>query len=332
MSRSRVPQLLSGVICCALILAAPLGRALAQSDEPTPPKATSDEPTPPKAPGSDEPTPPKATSDEPTPPKTEEPAAPGAGSGEPGAGSGEPGAASGEEPKAPPKPEAELKKKKSGSASYGIGINVRAIFIHPWLLGIFLDESTPLNSMAFGGEFVRRKDNMDLIASVDLGFYSPTDGNYLGKNKSPSEKTDYVQFRGLKILSFSAHLVWHEELTRWMSFVYGVGAGIGIVLGDVYRISNDPARCTKENAGNIDECFPRGVDPQTREVDLARLTGGTDTPTDPHLFKEGDVPPVVPVIHFLVGFNFKVSEQVSIRVDGGFRDAFYFGVTSHWFL
>lgn len=298
---------------------------LAQSDEPTPPPGDSDEPAPPPGAG-DEPTAPKKAADEPTPPAkgdADEPAKPGTPTGDP---SQEPGYRP-DEPAPIEKP-----KPKGPLAKHGLGLQLRAIFVHEWFLNAFLDASTPLNSMAFGAEFIRRKNDLDIIASVDFGFYGPEDGNYLGNGENPATKTDYVQFRDFNILSFNAHFIWHLPIQRWVSFIYGVGIGLGVVLGDMYRISNDPARCTRDNAANEDLCFPRGVDPRTREEDLKRLAGGVDDPNDPHLFKEDGVPPVVPMIHALVGFNFNITDEISVRVDGGFRNAFYIGATSHWFF
>jgi len=288
---------------------------------------------------SDEPAAP-AKKGEPAPPAKTEPAPPA--SGEPSKGGDEPGKgepSKGEPSKGEPAtgdpqgPAQILRAKTKAGTTYGVGFHVRAIMIHKWFLGLFLKESTPLNSVGFGGEFVRRKGNFDLVASVDFGFYSPRDGNYLGKGKNAATETDYVDFRGLNILAFAVHFIWHHEFTPWLSLVYGAGVGVGVVLGGLYRVSNDSSRCTPENAGNINQCFPRGMDPSKREEWLATHPGtGGDSPENPALFKEDDVWPVIPVVHLLVGLNFKISDQFSVRVDGGFRDAFYVGATGHYFF
>ena len=41
---------------------------------------------------------------------------------------------------------------------------------------------------------------------------------------------------------------------------------------------------------------------------------------------------MIPIVHLLVGVNFKINEQFSVRVDGGFHDAFYFGAAGHYFF
>ncbi len=307
---------------------------LAQAETPTPPGETpveraapSDEPTPP----ADEPS--NMTSDEPTPPGAiggDEPTAPGA-----GVEAGEPGAKP-EETGMEPKEEVKVKAKKS--VLYGAGFQFSGIFVPSWFLNAFLEHSTPLNSVSFGGQFIRRKGNFDLIASVNFGLYSPRDGNYMGKNKSYDIDVDYLQFRNLNVLSFEVAFVWHHEFTEWVSLVYGAGLGLGVVLGDIYRISagggtDGRGKCNPENAENPDECYPLGMDVSRREEWLNQHTcNDPDSVDSPCLYPESDVWPVIPIVHLLVGLNFKVSEQFSVRVDGGFHDAFYVGATSHYFF
>ena len=72
---------------------------------------------------------------------------------------------------------------------------------------------------------------------------------------------------------------------------------------------------------------------QNRNAYLAQHTGqGSETASNPHLYREDGVWPVVPIVHLLVGVNFKISDEFSVRVDGGFHDAFYVGATGHYFF
>jgi hypothetical protein len=77
------------------------------------------------------------------------------------------------------------------------------------------------------------------------------------------------------------------------------------------------------------------MDPARRDEFLADHAGtkSQDSPETPHLFKEEDVWPVVPIVHLLVGLNFKISDQFSVRLDGGWRGVtFYTGATGHYFF
>jgi hypothetical protein len=224
---------------------------------------------------------------------------------------------------------------------YGAGLHLRGIFVPEWFLNAFLDSSTALNSVSLGGEFVRRKGNFDLVATINFGFYSPPDGTYLGNGKNPAYDADYLQFRDLNVLTFDVSFLWHHDFTKWLSLVYGAGLGLGIVLGDIYRISNFQGNCTPENLKNLSQCNP--VRPgnyddlaqwnNNRDAWLnANTRNGPDTPQAPHLYREEGKWPVIPMVHLLIGLNFKINEQISVRVDGGFHDAFYVGAASHYFF
>ena len=267
---------------------------------------------------SEEPTPPG----EPTPPRAKasgEPAKPG----EPAVRPGEPGAPRKGEPTT-------VKAKPKRDVSYGFGLQVRGIFVPSWFLKLFLEESTSLNSASIGAEFIRRKGNFDLIASMNFGFYSPPDGNYLGRGKAPAVDTDYVVFRNLNVLAFGVTFIWHHDFLKWLSLVYGAGLGFGVVLGDIYRISNGTGGCVT-NPGDTSQCYPAGMDLNNRETWLAnRQCSGGDSPGSPCQVREDGKWPVIPIVHLLIGLNFKVTDQISIRADMGWHDCFYGGATGHY--
>jgi hypothetical protein len=276
----------------------------------------------------EEPTPPPVDSEDPTAPTTTPPASPEEPGGKPGEEPAPAGAPTPGEPPAPPAATASGAPK----VTYGAGMHLRGLFVPTWFLGMFLDASTPLNSVALGGEFVRRKGNFDIVASMNFGFYSPENGNYLGNGKNPAIDTDYIEFRNLNLLAFDVAFIGHHYFLPWLSLVYGAGLGFGIVLGDIMRVSNGP-QCTAENVSDINKCYPVGIDLNNRDKWLSDHTcTGPDSPGAPCQYREPDVWPVVPIVHLLLGVNFKINEQFSVRVDGGFHDAFYFGAAGHYFF
>jgi len=243
------------------------------------------------------------------------------------------------EPRPPVEPRALVKPRSSNAVQYGAGVHVRAIFVPEWFLGAFLASSTGLSSAALGGEFVRRKGDFDLVASMNFGFYSPPDGTYMGKNKDPMYDADYVQFRNLNVIAFDVAFIWHHQFLKWLSLVYGGGLGLGIVLGDIYRISDYVGNCRLENLKNLGQCNPTS-NPQDLEAwnknhnawANSHAGTGSDSAQAPHLYREDGKWPVIPILHLLVGVNFKINEQFSVRVDGGFHNAFYLGAAGHYFF
>jgi hypothetical protein len=347
-------------------------KAPGKKDAPKP--SASDEPTAKKDKGKASGEPAKPASGEPAAPSSAEPKAsgePGAASGEPGgaaagepgarapgepgaagepggaSGSGEPGASGAGEPPSPVKPVAAVAK-VAEKRQFGLGFSIRSIFIHKWLMSAFLKESTPVNSAAFGGEFIYRKGTFDIIASIEFGLYSPEDGNYLGKDKNPATDVDYIQFDNFNILSFGVHFIKHHPILPWVSFIWGGGVGLGVVLGNIYRVSAGKG-CDASTAGNEGQCYPIGNwDPKNPDAwlndpanwgrdgdscaDAEKGQGNCDDYNNPKRFKEEDVWPVVPLVHLLVGFDFKITDSFGVRVDGGFRNSFYIGAAGHYFF
>ena len=249
--------------------------------------------------------------------------------------------------------EPKKKKRSKSEAIYGVGLTGRGLFVPFWFLEMFLDAGTALYSGAIGAEFIRRKRNFDLVASIHFNFYSPPDGNFLGSGKD-KEDIDYIVFDKLNVLSFEVDFIWHHNFTDWLSLVYGAGLGFGIVLGDVLRSSAHGSRmrdgqCNTASAGDPSKCNPIDSDPrknpdwQEEEAvwnrdprewfdTYGKKCSGKDTPQDPCQFVEDDVWPVVPIVHLLVGLNFRVTNELNIRVTTGWHDAFYVGATTQWFF
>jgi hypothetical protein len=62
----------------------------------------------------------------------------------------------------------------------------------------------------------------------------------------------------------------------------------------------------------------------------ASMTGQADSAATPHRFVDDNVPPVIPIVNLLLGAVFQVHPKARIRVEGGFRNAFFFGAGSEY--
>ncbi len=217
---------------------------------------------------------------------------------------------------------------------YGGALRARWISVPSWLLGLFTKLNVPLSAYSLGGEFFRRKGDLDLSLSISWQRLSPPDGNWLGKSKPADQETDYLQFRGLGAVSFDASFIWRTALSEIVDLRYGAGLGLAIVTGKLYRTS--AGGCTPQNAANEKECFPRvpgcngaGFVGPCPDQPLKASQGQVDHgPGDPHRFVEDDVPGAVPVINVLLGLGFRIPnvKGLELRVDGGyFFPAFFLG-------
>ena len=97
------------------------------------------------------------------------------------------------------------------------------------------------------------------------------------------------------------------------------------------RISNGP-QCTEANAGDVNQCYPIGVDAQRlRRLALSpqSLTPRTTTRTrrSPHRFADANKPSVLPIINLVVGVDFRLPQVRGweAKIEGGFYNAFFLG-------
>jgi hypothetical protein len=207
----------------------------------------------------------------------------------------------------PPLPE-DWAEEQATKARWGVGARGRYFFIPTAVLNLFMDHSTALNTFSVGAEVVRSKGDLDIVFSLDYSDGSPPDGLYLEQGDDPAvfgQYPDYTEFDGLALLSVDASFIWHANITKQIQFRYGAGLGIGVVLGTIYQTDTMcPPGTTADNLDNENFC--------------------TRVPGTRH--ESDDVPPVLPVVNVLLGFRFKLADQVAINLEGGFRDGFFVGL------
>ena len=106
--------------------------------------------------------------------------------------------------------------------------------------------------------------------------------------------------------------IWHTMFTEWFGMHYGAGIGVGIVAGDILRTSNDPRSAptaTRATSRSATRSASRpngsgGIEPARR----SRSTPGPDDPTNPHRFADPNVPPALPIVNLVVGFDFRLPQ------------------------
>jgi hypothetical protein len=216
---------------------------------------------------------------------------------------------------------------------YALGLQAHYLNVPDFMLKPFLQSYTTLSSAGFGGYFVRRNGSLDIVVSVDFGFYSPPDGNYLGANKDPTLDTHYTQFKGLNFLSLDVGFFYVHDLTSWLAFTIGGGVGIGAMLGDIMVVNNSQTVCGPNNVTDPNKCYP--VNPNTGmavkpsdpnfQAELEQLKSPKDTAQNPNYHASGDKPPVMVVVNFQIGFKIKLHRHFGINITGGFRDGFVVG-------
>jgi hypothetical protein len=214
---------------------------------------------------------------------------------------------------------------------YGGAFRARWVTVPHWVFGIFTKHNQAVSAYSLAFEGTRRKrdaENPNRFTDISLavGFQSmhAPDGNWLGNGKNPVIDTDWVQFKNLGLWTIDLAFVQRQYFNEVFGIHYGAGLGLAIVQGKVDR--------TKSNActdNNLDSCRPKvctSTGSGCSESDLQKAdTPGDNTAADPHRTKIRDIPPVLPIINLVAGFDFRIAHGLEARLEGGFYDAFFVG-------
>jgi hypothetical protein len=197
------------------------------------------------------------------------------------------------------------------TVEYALGTRLRGVFVPTWFLEAFMQHAHPLNSIAWGAEFTRRKGNLDIVVALDVGWYGHiAPANWTGSDKDLGFPLDtyWTEFSKLVFTSIDVNWIWHYDFTEWIALRYGGGVGLGFVSGNIYRgLSGPPSGCTKATVDDLTVCNRSYLGAPARFAeDLSSYR-------------------VLPVVSVLLGLRFRVHRHAVITLEGGFHDAFFFG-------
>jgi hypothetical protein len=118
--------------------------------------------------------------------------------------------------------------------SWFLGAYFQTAFVPSFMLGLFLDEAPTVTSIGLGVSATHRnKDGMSLVLGLGYSTYS-FEGPFRIKG-DPETDTEYVT-SSLGLLHLRGQMLWSTEIVEnTLSFEYGVGLDIGVVLGELRR-------------------------------------------------------------------------------------------------
>lgn len=133
-----------------------------------------------------------------------------------------------------------------------LGAFYRHFFIPSGIFKLFVDEAPSVNGPQPGIEFSVRKKGFEILASA---FYSDfgTTGPYRSKGDGLDE-TEIIHSK-LKVVYGGVTFLWSTMFSKYIGLQYGVGLGVGVVLGDLIRTEAYPtvgggyAACQTPTAG-----------------------------------------------------------------------------------
>jgi hypothetical protein len=228
---------------------------------------------------------------------------------------------------------------------YGIVARWRYIMVPGWLLNAFTVShmNSPLyTAKSFGLEGFRRKIDKDdpnrsweLTVGVGYQNMSPPDAYWLGSGKKlDGGDVDLVQARDLSLITMDAAFISRQYFNKYFGIHYGAGLGLGIVRGKVLRSSAEYDKNTGKFQVTSDGKVLCGSDPTKCNETLLNQseTGPDGGPGSAHRFQETGVPGALPIINVLLGIDGRVplpnNQALELRLEGGFFDAFFVGLTA----
>ena len=241
-----------------------------------------------------------------------------------------------DEEDAPALSEAESQRRPGKTEQY-VGARYRAILVPQFMMNLFADGGWNVWVHSFGAEYVVRKDAFEYNLALwyaDYGF------DPLPFKGTDDEDTEWeLVTSDLKVLYFSADFLWSHEFSRKLALNYGLGAGLGVVFGDLFREQAYPGPGDDDDNPYEWETCDRANDPADiygvycLDPDDEEHFEGEDGYREPSWAYGGSKPVVFPWFVIQTGLRYQPHKKFVARLDVGFgTSGFFFGLGADYGL
>jgi hypothetical protein len=215
---------------------------------------------------------------------------------------------------------------------YGVGVRLRSVWVPRSVLEVFVTRAAGgAHNYGVGVDLTRRRGSTELQLGFEFEHINVGQGVWINKNDNVAmgDEADYVlgpdpstgsgnQF-GWFTMEFSFFN--HAELTPWLSFRYGAGLGLGVLIGEIDHY-NIICAMGATNASPEPGCIPprfqgTGMYSENNQETLVKYDLGT---------------PVFPVVNAVLGLQLKPTDHTTINLEGGIRTMPFIGVSSSMFF
>jgi len=199
-----------------------------------------------------------------------------------------------------------------------VGARYRAIIVPEFMLHLFADGGRTVVVHSFGPEFAIRKDAFEYNLGMWLAFYGMDDTAF--KGKSDGEEAWEIVSATTKILYLTSDFMWTHQFSPEVGLNYGVGAGIGIVFGDIHRNQAYPT-AAGQDPNNFQKCVAPGNPGTVTAAGRPYCDGSNDhygNYTEPSWANGGSKPILFPWLMLQTGLRYKPVRQFAGRLDVGF--------------
>lgn len=208
-----------------------------------------------------------------------------------------------------------------GKTYHFVGARYRGIIIPKFMMNLFGDGGRTVYIHSFGPEFAIRKDAFEYVFGLWWAGYYMDETPFKASN-DPDTAWEVVK-SDLNVIFLTADFLWSQELGPQFAVNYGMGAGFGLVFGDLHRT----------------QAYPPGGNPNISPYDWKKCTApnnppvgdycGTDNShygsyTESSWANGGSKPIIFPWLVLQTGLRYKPSRRFVGRLDAGFGTSGFF--------
>lgn len=215
-----------------------------------------------------------------------------------------------------------------GKSYQFVGFRYRGIIVPKFMMNLFGDGGTTVYIHSFGPEYAIRRDGFEYQFALWFANYSMGPTPFKAKD-DPVEGWEIVESK-LKIIYLTADFLWSNEISPEFAINYGMGAGLGIVFGDLPRWQAYPVG-DPSDPDNYQKCSGPGVpNAQFCDNDEDRQHYGD---SEESWAGGGSKPIVFPWFALQTGLRYKPAKEFVGRLDVGFGlSGFFIGIGADYGL
>ena len=225
-----------------------------------------------------------------------------------------------EAPRAAAEPDEKASAALRPAPTWWFGAYGQGVIVPSFMLGLFLDESPTVANFGFGVTATHRaKDGFSLVFGLGYTSYS-FDGPFRISG-DPVEDTEYLRST-LGLLHLRGQMLWSTEIVaNTLSFEYGFGLDLGIVLGELRR-----SEAFVGAGGKFESCAAAGVPPAISPNGMLYCEPPTRIPTNKYNeegahynVKEERVPPIAPIPMLpVLALRYTPIRELAVKLDFAF--------------
>ncbi len=227
---------------------------------------------------------------------------------------------------------------RQGTTYYFLGARYRGLILPQAYMKLFGEGGDTFYNNAYGPELGVRKDDFEMVFAGWWANYRMEPFAFKGSS-DPEDAWEVIESK-LKAVNLTIDFLWTSRLSGDFSILYGFGAGLGIVWGNLTRVQAYPVG--EGGKGPYARCT--GSDDRLGEVPVGDNSGMVrdycDTDNDhydgykePNWLNGGSVPLVLPWLSGQAGVRYRPHEKLAFRLEGGVQTTgLFFGFSGAYQL